>query len=164
MTSMRASAFHSSDRMRADDFYADYLGKKSEVPYEYLVRNRFAATCPDEQPETLSCKNFGVGSGTVVTSTLLRGAPTNLNHINRSNTSIVLFGTAPYKFGYDINAPKNVDDESDVRFWQTTFAPQRIISEADYDRFDYVDVAPVVEPFDRKGRGTRFDPIDVLKK
>lgn len=155
--------FNTSAKMIDEDFYAEYLGKKSEMPYEYRISNQYSAKCPiSKLPQTAACKGFGVGPKRVDASSSLRPGSTHLNAIHRANTSTVLYGTAPYKFGYDINDPQNVTNETMVLYPMTTFGPQRIITEQQYDRNAYLDQPTVVEPFDKKGLGTRFDTVELV--
>lgn len=155
--------FNASAKMLDEDFYAEYLGKKSEMPYQYRVTHQYRADCPlQDLAETAMCKNFGVGKRRVDKDSYLRGEPTNLNEIQRKTTTTKLYGTAPYKFGYDVRDVNNVDEETSIKYWTSTYGPQRIITELQYDRLQYVDILPVIEPFDKKGKGTRFDSVDVM--
>lgn len=156
--------FNAPTTMKGEDFYAEYLGRKSEAPYEYRISNQFPAHCPlYELPETAACKSFGIGDETRVgIDSQLRGDPTNLNRLNRADTSTVLYGTAPYKAGYDVKDDRLVVAESNVKLWTTTFGPQRVITEQPYSRWSYLDAPTVVEPFNKAGKPTRFDTNEVV--
>jgi hypothetical protein len=158
--------FNNQSGLKDDDFYAEYLGKLSQKPSEYVFDHRFVAGCPvDTMPATAACKGFYVGGRTIEGDTNLRSTATRLNNIEDKSLQTSLYGTAPYMVAPGSASVSRIDAESSVRERLLTNSdPQRVATEKTFDRFDFVDFPLGVEEFVKGGRPTRFDNAMVLNK
>lgn len=155
-----SSSFNQQTTIGTEDAYVTFLGKQSQKPLAYRFNFQYQASCPiNTLPSTSECRGFAVGKDAIDSSTALRARPTTLNEVDQRRLQTELLRTAPFKAGdFDVST---VTTESLLRSAVATNprAPNRVLTERPYDRFEFVDAPLGVEAQHRYGESTRFTPV-----